>query len=178
MSDQLNINGKVLRITKGDITDMDVQSFVYYAQHDLVLGSGFGTAITMRGGPSIQEELKQRGTLATTEVVMTKAGEMKADYIIHAVGPRFQEDDIERKLKNTIINSLKCAEDNNIATVAFPPMGSGFYGVPLEVSADVTLNTIKDFLSGKTKIKEVVICLLDNREYKPFQSKLSALNNA
>lgn len=178
MADQLKINGKTLRITKGDITDMEVQSFVYYAQHNLVLGSGFGTAITMRGGPSIQEELNQLGAKNTTDVVITGAGEMKAKYIIHAVGPRFQEDNLESKLKATILNSLKCAEDNDIEVVAFPPMGAGFYGVPLNVSAEVTLNTIKEYLSRDTRLKEVVVCLLDNREYKPFQSKLSALGNA
>jgi len=178
MADQLTINGKVLRIIKGDITDMDVQSFVYYARHDLVLGSGFGTAITMRGGPSVQEELKQFGAVDTTEVVITNAGEMKAGRIIHAVGPRFQEENTERKLKATVLNSLKCADDNNLEVVAFPPMGAGFYGVPLDVSADVTLGTIKEYLSGNTKLKEVVVCLLDNREYKPFKTKLSAMDGA
>ena len=175
MSDQLTINGRTLRLMKGDIADLEIESFVYYAQHDLALGSGYGTAIAVRGGPSVQEELKPFGTIGTCDAVVTAAGEMKAKYIVHAVGPRFQEEDIESKLRTTVQNALKQAEAKGITTIAFPAMGVGFYGVPLPVSARVTLETIKKHLSGPSKIKDVVVCLLDNREYKPFQGQFMAL---
>ena len=58
MTDQLQVNSSTIRLMKGDITDFEIDAFVYYAQHDLVLGAGFGTAIAMRGGLSVQEELK------------------------------------------------------------------------------------------------------------------------
>ena len=48
-----------VRLIRGDITDLDVQAFVFYAKPDLKLGSGFGTAISVRGGPSIQKELDE-----------------------------------------------------------------------------------------------------------------------
>jgi hypothetical protein len=54
-------------------------------------------------------------------------------------------------------------------------MGVGFYGVGLPMCARVMLETIRDYLSGSPAIKEVVVCLLDNREYGPFQSQLQAL---
>jgi len=173
MSDQVKINSSTLRLERGDITDLEIDSFVYYASNDLALGSGFGTAISIRGGPSIQEELKGLGPLETTQVVVSSAGEMKADYIIHAVGPKFQEENLEKKLKITIENILKEADKKVITRVAFPPMGAGFYGVPLPISADITLNTIADYLKGETKIKDVVVCLLDTRDYSPFQAKLA-----
>ncbi len=178
MSDEVKIDESVLRLHQGDITDLEIESFVYYATHDLNLGSGFGTAISVRGGPSIQQELKEMGPLKTTEAIISSAGEMKADHIIHAVGPRFQEEDLENKLKMTIINSLKVAEEKGIRAIAFPPMGAGFYGVPLAVSAKVTLSTIKDYLADGAKIKDVVVCLNDNHEFKPFQSQLAAIGNA
>jgi O-acetyl-ADP-ribose deacetylase (regulator of RNase III) len=178
VADELKIKDSNLRLMQGDITDLEIDSFVYYAQHDLRLGSGYGTAISMRGGPSIQEELDKLGPLETTDAVVSQAGEMKAKYIIHAVGPRFQEEDIPEKLEKTVLNSLKQAEEKGIPAIAFPAMGVGFYGVPLDISARVTLGTIKEYLSGETKIKDVVVCLLDNREYKPFQSQLAALGNS
>lgn len=178
MADQIKVNESSMRLMIGDVTDIEIQSFVFYAQHDLKIGSGFGTAIAVRGGPTIQEELKKHGTLNTTDVVVSKAGAMKADYIIHAVGPRFQEEDIEGKLKTTIMNTLRIAEEEGIETIAFPPMGTGFYGIPLDVSARITLQTIQEYLSGSTRLKDVVICLQDKREYKPFQAQLSALSAA
>lgn len=176
MSDRLEVNGKTLRVDRGDITDLEVESFVFYAQHDLQLGSGYGTAISIRGGPAIQEELDALAPLETTQVVVSTAGDMKARHIIHAVGPRFQEEDLEAKLVTTVRNCLKQADENGIKQVAFPPMGAGFYGVPLKVSADITLQTIHDYLAGDTEIRDVVVVGLDNRECLPLQQKLAALD--
>lgn len=175
MTDKLKINNSTLRIYKGDITDFDIESFVFYARGDLLLGSGYGTAISVRGGPSIQEELNKIGRLEPTQAVMTAAGDMKSKYIIHAHGPKFQEADLPAKLEKTIINALRLADEKGIKAVAFPPMGAGFYGVPLDQSASLTLSTIKSYLSGKTGIQDVVICLMDSREYTPFAKKLSEM---
>ncbi|MFH1998500.1 MAG: macro domain-containing protein [Planctomycetota bacterium] len=182
MTDQLKVKNSTLRLMKGDLTDYEIDAFVYYAQHSLALGSGFGTAIAMRGGPTVQEELKERiktkGPLKTTEVAISSAGNMKAKRIIHAVGPRFQEEGLEEKLVTTIKNVLAAAEAEGIKRIAFPPMGAGFYGVPLPISAKVTIDTIRDCLQKGSKIEEVVIFLLDNRDYKPFQEKLNAVSMA
>jgi len=175
VADETKIKDSVLRLMKTDITDMEIESFVYYAQHNLNLGSGYGTAISVRGGPGIQKELDELGPLKTTEVVASKAGEMKAQNIIHAVGPRFQEEDLEKKLETTVENCLKLAEEKGFKQIAFPPMGAGFYGVPLDVSARITLGTIKDHLAGETGIREVTICLHGLREYEPFQKQLASL---
>jgi O-acetyl-ADP-ribose deacetylase (regulator of RNase III) len=175
MADTINIGKSTFRLVMGDVTDLEIDAFVYCARHDLALGSGYGTAISVRGGPSIQEELKQLGSIKTTEAVVSSAGEMKANFIIHAVGPMFQEEDTESKLKATVLNALKKADEKNISQVAFPAMCCGFYGVPLDTSARVTIETIAAYLEGETGIKEVVICLLDSREYKPFQARFAAL---
>ncbi|MEW5796442.1 MAG: macro domain-containing protein [Candidatus Zixiibacteriota bacterium] len=174
-SDTLKIKKTTLRLVKGDITVQAIESFVYYARPDLALGSGFGTAIAQRGGPAVQEELNGLGPLATGDVVITAAGDMKAEYIIHAVGPRFQEEDLEAKLKLTVQNCLVKAEEKGIRAIAFPPMGAGFYGVPLDLSARITLGVIGDYLMRQTGITDVVVCLFDNREYLPFQKQLAAI---
>jgi len=175
MTDTLRVKNTVISLVKEDITDIEIDSFVYYAQHDLVLGSGFGTAISVRGGPSVQEELNEFGVLQTTEVVISGAGNLKAKYIIHVVGPRFQEGELEEKLKTTVLNALKKAEEKGAKSIAFPPMGTGFYGVPLELSARVTLNTIVEFSEEETSIRDIKICLMDNREFIPYQKNLDTL---
>jgi O-acetyl-ADP-ribose deacetylase (regulator of RNase III) len=175
MSDELQVKNSTIRLVKGDITDLEIESFIYYARSDLALGAGFGNSISMRGGRTIQEELKQIGSIGTTEAVVTAAGDMKANHIIHAVGPKFQEENLEEKLRDTILNALKQAETVGIKKIAVPPMGTGFYGIPLDLSAVITLKTLIEYLSGETNIEEVVISLLDSREYKPFQAQLASI---
>ena len=175
ISEGTQINQSVVRLIKGDITALEVDAFVFYAQPDLALGSGFGTAISVRGGPTIQKELEELGPVATGEAVVSEAGKLEAKYIIHAVGPRFQEEDTESKLRTTVLNSLKRAEEKGVQRIALPAMGAGYYGIPPDLCARVMLEVIKRHLEGETGIKEVVICVLDTRQHESFQARLSGL---
>jgi len=175
MSISRKINQSTISLRTGDITDMEVEAFVYYARNDLKLGAGYGNAIAVRGGPSIQKELDEIGELEVGEAAVTDAGNMKSQYIIHAVGPKFQEENTESKLERTIVNSLKRAEEKGIKQIAFPPMGAGFYGIPLPVCADLMLGTFKKYLENSTAINEIIICALDKREHEPFQKRLENL---
>jgi O-acetyl-ADP-ribose deacetylase (regulator of RNase III) len=168
LSDLIRKESK-LRLKKGDLTALDIEAIVFYAQPDLKLGAGFGNAISVRGGPSIQEELKSLGSISVGEAVITGAGELKSKFIIHAVGPRFQEPDTEEKLYKTVQSVLNLAEEKGITRIAFPPMGTGFYGIPLDVCANVMLNAIRNHLGGKSNFSEVLICVMDNREYTAFE---------
>jgi O-acetyl-ADP-ribose deacetylase (regulator of RNase III) len=166
---ETRINNSTIRIDKGDLTALDIEAIVFYAQPDLKLGAGFGNAISVRGGPSIQEELKALGSISLGEAVITGAGELKSEFIIHAVGPRFQEPDTEEKLYKTMQSAMNLAEEKGIQRIAFPPMGTGFYGIPLDVSANVMLSAIRNHLSGKSNLEEVLICVMDKREYITFE---------
>jgi len=157
-----------LRLQKEDVTLIDVDAFVYYARHDLVLGSGFGGAISARGGGDIQPELDALAPVETCDVVVSGAGELKARHILHAVGPRFQEEDTEPKLRKTIRNVLATASGKGLKSLALPPMGAGYYGVPLDDCARVMIEEIRAHLDGETSLEDVVICVQDLREQEPF----------
>ena len=169
------LKNTVLRLVKGDITEAEVEAFVFYANENLKLGTGFGGAIAVRGGPSIQKKLDEIGGAKTTESVLTEAGDLKAKYIIHSVGPKHNEAETERKLKETMASALKVAEEKGITQLAFPPMGSGFYGVPPDVCSRVMLESIKEHVSGKTGLKEVVVVVQENRDFQPFEAVLASI---
>ena len=95
--------------------------------------------VGMRGGASIQKELDELKPLGALQAVASAAGKLKAEYIIHANGPKFREDAIEDKLATTMANTLRVAEEKEVKSLAFPAMGAGYYGVPSPVSAKVML---------------------------------------
>lgn len=165
-----------VKVTKDDISLMDVDAFVFYADNDLKLGSGYGGAIAVRGGPKIQEELNGLAPQETCAAVVSGAGKLKARHIIHAVGPKFLEADTEKKLAKTVRNVLAEAEKLDIERLAFPPMGAGFYGIELGRSAHITLAAIRKHLAGKSKLKEVLLVVGDQREYGPFSAELDSSN--
>lgn len=176
VSEQVRVGRSVVRLVRDDITELDVDAFVFYASSDLALGSGFGGAISVRGGPSIQKELNELAPVQTGQAVVSGAGNLKAAQIIHAVGPRFNEEDTEGKLRTTVVHSLKAAEEQGVKHLALPAMGAGFYAVPLELCARVMIGAIKSYLEGDTCIEEVVLCVIDQREYAPFESQLASLH--
>ncbi len=176
VSDGIRVNRTNIRLIKDDITDLDIEAFVFYAQPDLALGSGFGGAISVRGGPTIQKELEQLAPVATGEAVVSAAGNLKAQYIIHAVGPRFQEPDTEKKLYRTVLSCLEQAEEKDIRRIAFPAMGAGYYGIPPDVSARLMMDAFRNRLAGACSIEEVVICVLDTSQYNSFKATLAALD--
>jgi O-acetyl-ADP-ribose deacetylase (regulator of RNase III) len=169
MPEEKKIHSCTLRLIQQDITDFEIEAFVFYAQTNLELGSGFGSAITRRGGQSIKKELDQIGSLPVTGVAITGGGSLKAKYIIHAVGPAFQEEQLEEKLRVTIDHVLRKAEEKEIRHIAFPPMGAGFYGVPLTTSLNIMTGAFEDYLVRGGKMEEIVICANDPREYRAFQ---------
>jgi O-acetyl-ADP-ribose deacetylase len=170
------INGKILKLVKGDITEMEVEAFVYYARPDLRLGTGYGGAIAQRGGPSIQEELNRLGALEVGKAVMSGAGNLKAKHIIHAVGPRHHEPEEEKKLRAAVKSALASAEATGLRQLAFPAMGVGFFGVSLDLCSKVMLDEITGYLKTETSLLEVVVCVLDNREMGPFGVRFQALD--
>lgn len=171
------LNGTVVRLVKSDITLLEVDAFVFYAQPDLALGSGYGTAISLRGGPSVQKEATALAPVEATGAVATGAGRLEAKYILHAVGPRFAEPATDEKLAATVDSVLRLAEEKQIATLALPPMGSGFYGVPPALCARVLVERVVAHLSaGGSGLKEITFCVIDDRDHAPFAAELAKLS--
>ena len=81
------VGDKVIRLVRGDITDTEVEAFVFDITDDAKLGSGYGGAIAQRGGPAIQKELDALGKCPKGAALVTSAGDMKATHIIHVNGP-------------------------------------------------------------------------------------------
>ena len=166
------IGDKAIRLVLGDITGLDVEAFVYDITTDAKLGSGYGSAIALRGGLSIQKQLDTIGRVLTTEAVVTVAGGLKAKRIIHVNGPKFHEPDTEGKLRQSVLSVLAKAEEIGVKRLAFPPIGTGLYQVPLDLCARVLLETVEAHLRGTSCLEEVLFVALDTREYKPFQAQI------
>jgi len=163
----------VVKLIKEDLTAIPIDAFVYYAREDLDPGSGFGTAIQQRGGLVIRKELEGIGGIGMGEAVITTAGAMQADKIIHACGPKFFEPDLENKLRRCMRSALRVAAGDGLKRVAFPPMGYGFYGVPMDLCAKVMFEELAAFLeAGDTSLEEILICVNDKRDYVAMRSQI------
>jgi len=166
------IGDRVVRVVRGDITDMEVDAFVFDITEDVKLGSGHGSAIQQRGGVKIQEALDAAGRCPVGEALITTGGLLKARHIIHANGPKFCEADEEGKLRRATEAALRLADENGLETIAFPPMGTGLYQVPVDLCARVMTDAVAGHLAGETSLREVLFVIPDSRERGAFEARI------
>lgn len=164
-----------LRIVEGDITLLDVEGVVNAANKHLQLGGGVAGAIRARGGPAIQEECDRLAPIEVGEAVITTGGNLKAKYVIHAVGPVNGEGDEEAKLVRATLSSLRIAAARKIQTLAFPAISTGIYGFPLQECSQIMLRISLDFLGKNDYPREVVFCLYGAEAYDVFRKTLASL---
>ena len=169
---KVKINNRVLELLDGDLTETVADAIVNAANARLILGGGVAGAIHRKGGPKIQEECNKIGGTFVGGAVITTGGNLKAEYVIHAVGPRMGEGDEDQKLKNATLNSLKVADENNLKSISFPAISTGIFGFPIERCAEIMLRTTIDYLKGQTGLEKVVFCLFGTDSYEVFESRL------
>lgn len=172
---KVKINKTILELTQGDITDLDTDAIVNAANTALQLGGGVAGAIRRKGGPKIHEECNKIGGTHVGGAVITTGGNLKAKFVIHAVGPRHGEEHEDEKLKDATLNSLILADKNNLKSIAFPAISTGIFGFPKDRCATIMLSTTVAYLEGPTKLERVVYCLYDQKTFEIFKRTLRSL---
>ena len=154
-----------IKVLKGDITKVNADVIVNAANSSLLGGGGVDGAIHRAGGTQILEECIQirnkQGKCKTGEAVVTTAGNLPANYVIHTVGPVWNGDH-ERcivLLSNCYKNVLKLAEDLGAKTIAFPNISTGIYRFPKDLAAEVAIREIQNFESDV--IEEIIFVCFD-----------------
>ncbi len=159
----------------GDITDLAVDAIVNAANGQLILGGGVAGAIRQKGGPAIQAECNTRAPIGVGQAVITTGGDLKAHYVIHAVGPRMGEGDEEHKLQQATLNTLKLADEYNLSSLAFCAISTGIFGYPKENCARIMLTETIRYLKGTISLKKVIFCLYDQNTCDIFSRRLGLL---
>ncbi len=160
---------------QGDLTEADVDAIVNAANNDLMLGGGVAGAIRVKGGPRIQQECDKIGTIALGEAAITGAGKLRARHVIHAASMRLGEPTSEANLRAATRNSLMRANENSLKTIAFPAIGTGIAGFPIERCAEVMLEEVRAHLGSPTTLERVEFVLFDRQSLEVFERALAEM---
>lgn len=156
-------------IQKGDITEMAADAIVNAANNDLLLGAGVAGAIARKGGESIQKECNEIGSIPVGFAAITGAGNLKAKYVIHAAsmglgGARTTA----KSLKTSTAHSLRLAMEYGLKTIAFPAVGTGVSGFPIDECAEIMLREAVEHLGNETSLETVYFVLFDDASRDAF----------
>jgi O-acetyl-ADP-ribose deacetylase (regulator of RNase III) len=162
-------SGPRIDVVVGDITQQDVDVVVNAANSALRAGGGVDGAIHAAAGRSLQAECDRiRGTthpdgLPVGEAVVTGAGDLGAQWVVHTVGPNRRRGQTDPALLAAAFgNSLRAAAGVGARSVAFPAISSGAFGWDMAEVAGVAVGAVRGVLApgeapGVEQVRFVVV---------------------
>ena len=170
----------MIELYHGDITKIKVDAIVNAANTSLLGGGGVDGTIHKLGGKAILEDCRKirnkQGGCKVGEAVITNAGNLPAKFVIHAVGPVWNngKSNEENLLSSAYLSSLKLAIDNQVASISFPNISTGIYNFPKEKAAKIAIRTVSGFLSKTDKIEKIIFVCFDEENYKIYSNLLKS----
>jgi len=167
-----------IRIQQGDLTEMNVDAIVNAANNDLILGAGVAGAIHRKGGEQIQRECNEIGSIPVGYAAITGGGKLKARYVIHAASMGLGGIRTTAKtLRTSTAHSLRLAAERHLKTIAFPAVGTGVSGFPMQECAQIMLSEAAQHLQSGTSLETIYFVLFDAASRDTFQSVWQKLQN-
>jgi O-acetyl-ADP-ribose deacetylase (regulator of RNase III) len=171
------VHQSVLEVVQGDITQQDTEAIGNAANSRLIGGGGVDGAIHRAGGPVIMAELrkKYKGCPAGSAVI-TGGGNLKAKYVLHAVGPIYSGSSKDAQLLSSAYRTcLELSTQHHISSIAFPSISTGVYGYPVDEASCIALQTAMNYLKDHPEIKLVRFVLFDSNTYNVYEETLKEL---
>ncbi len=171
---RVQINDSFLELVEGDITQQDTDAIVNAANTSLLGGGGVDGAVHRAAGPKLLQECRTLGGCETGDAKLTRGYNLKARYVIHAVGPIYRDGRHREAelLASAYRRALELAAEHELRSLAFPAISTGAYGYPIEAAARVALGTIITFLSQHADVALVRIVLFNQRALEVHQRAL------
>ena len=155
-----------IQIKKISITDLTTDAIVNAANEGLREGGGVcGAIFRAAGSRKLQESCDRIGYCKTGSAVITPGFNMKAKYIIHAVGPVWSGGNRNeaKYLYGAYRRSLELAVENGCTSIGFPLISAGIFGYPVEQAWRKAIQACRDFLAKGERI-DIVFAILDGSE--------------
>jgi O-acetyl-ADP-ribose deacetylase (regulator of RNase III) len=152
-----------VEILRADITTLDVDAIVNAANESLLGGGGVDGAIHRAAGRDLLAECRTLGGCAAGDAKITKGYRLRARHVIHAVGPRWRGGGSGEasQLASAYRRSLELAEQNGLASIAFPAISTGVFAYPLRAACEIAVRTVLDWQAAHALPSRVVLCAFD-----------------
>ena len=159
-----------IEVVQGDITEEDVDAIVNAANNELWMGAGVAGAIVRQGGREIEADAIRQGPIGIGESIITGAGALTARHVIHAaaMGQDLRTD--REKIRQATDSALALAEERGLDSIAFPALGTGVGGFPLEECAAVMLSVVRDRAHSSEALDTVRFTLFDPVAFAAFRA--------
>jgi O-acetyl-ADP-ribose deacetylase (regulator of RNase III) len=162
-----------IEIWNGDICDLEVDAIVNAANTTLWMATGVGGALKRAGGDAIEFAAVRQAPVPLGGAVVTPAGTLAARMVIHAVSLDRDRRTSGQTIESAVRSAMARAREASVTSIAFPALGSGVGGFPLEEGARITVATVRDELASSPSIDRVIFALRGPAAYAAFAQALA-----
>ena len=147
-----------IAVVLDDITKVEVDAIVNAANTSLLGGGGVDGAIHAAAGPDLLAECRTMGGCPTGEARVTRGYRLPARWVVHTVGPIWRGGHAreEELMASCYRSSLRSAAELGAKSVAFPSIGTGAYGFPIELACRIALCEVRQFLLADRSLERVL----------------------
>jgi O-acetyl-ADP-ribose deacetylase (regulator of RNase III) len=163
-----------IELWNGDICDLEVDVIVNAASTALWMSTGVGGALKRRGGDTIEFEAVRQGPVPLGSAIVTTAGSLAARAVIHAVSLDNNRRTSAPAISQAVRSALDRAREISATSIAFPALGTGVGGYPLDEAARVTVLAVRESLPTLPALRQVVFALRGAAAYAAFGAAIAA----
>ena len=181
-------DGRLLTVKKANIVEEKCVVIVNAANSQLNHGGGVAGALNEASSGELQRHsdkyTSHYGTVPVGDVAQTSAGgRLKCKFVLHAVGPDARELGMNDQkcyqlIQQATTNALRAAQKLSAASIAFPALSTGIYGVNRNTAAKAMINVIEEFkYVKKTALNDIRIVIIDTPTYTWFAQEVVMKRN-
>lgn len=161
-----------IELWNGDICELEVDAIVNPANLSLWMATGVGGAIKRAGGDAIEFAAVRQAPVPLGGSIVTPAGRLAAKAVIHAVSLDRDRRTSAPAIEAAVRSAMARAREIGATSVAFPALGTGVGGFPLQEAARITVDTVRDELDRSQAIDHVIFALRGAAAYEAFGQAL------
>lgn len=168
-------SGATIELLLADITEQQTDAIVNAANSHLAHGGGVALAIAIAAGSVFVRESEQHPYVPEGSAGVTRAGDLRCAYVIHAVGPRWSGGSAHEPelLAGAYRSSLELAQRIGCRSVAFPSISTGIFGYPLRPAAKIAIGSVRESLRSLSRIELVRFCLFSQHDLAAYEEAMA-----
>ena len=163
-----------IELWNGDICDLEVDAIVNAANLSLWMSTGVSGEIKRAGGDAIEFAAVRQAPVPLGEAIVTPAGKLAARVVIHAVSLDRDRRTSAEIIDKAVRSAMARARELRVASIAFPAMGTGVGGFPLDEAARITVEAVRSELDRSPTIDHVTFAMRGAAAYQAFEAALAA----
>ncbi len=162
-----------IELWNGDICDLEVDAIVSPASTSLWMSTGIAGELKRAGGEAIEFAALRQAPVNLGDAIVTPAGRLAAKVVIHAVSLERDRRTSGAAISRAARSAMARVRELNLSSVAFPALGTGVGGFPLDEAAQIAVAAVRDELQGSPGVEHVVFALRGAAAYEAFARALA-----